>query len=133
MAKTQRSLHKSNSLQSKASFETMGAHELVAIIYEKLSEQAELEAHQTRQFRFEIFKISLGWTLFSVLILSCGWGMNLQRVYDIGLIATVVCILFSCAAFCINGIIYKHLAKKAAEYKKRNQEEKNKLKSPAKK
>lgn len=97
--------------------------------YEVLSEQARLEAEQTQQLRSNIFKISLGWTLFSLFILSCGWGMNLQKVFDIGFIATTVCVILSGVAFAVNAFIYRHLNKKIAFFEKRIYQEKQKLKS----
>ena len=87
--------------------------------YKILAEQARLEAKQARQFRFEIGKISLGWTLFCALILACGWGMNLKGVFDVGLIATVVCVLLSCVAFFVNALTYKHLEKKAYAFEEK--------------
>ncbi len=95
--------------------------------YEILAEQAHLEAHQVRQFRFELLKISLGWTLFSALVLSCGWGMNLQKVYDIGLIATTICVILSGVAFCANAIVYKHLNKKALDFEEKAKKERKDL------
>lgn len=87
--------------------------------YKILAEQAYTEATQTKNFRQDIFKISFGWTLFCALILACGWGMNLKGVFDVGLIATIVCVLLSCVAFFVNALTYRHLEKKAYAFEEK--------------
>lgn len=89
--------------------------------YKILAEQAYTEATQTKNFRQDIFKISFGWTLFCALILACGWGMNLKGVFDIGLIATIVCVLLSCVAFFVNALTLGTWKRKLMLLKKKQQ------------